>query len=658
MTSVYLFPGQGSQRKGMGECLFAKFPDLVAQADDILGYSLRRLCLDDPDRVLVRTEYTQPALYAVSAMQYLDRIAAGKELPVVVAGHSLGEYCALFAAGAFDFATGLDLVRKRGELMSRAPKGAMAAVINLDQERVCEILAELPYRNIDIASINARRQCVLAGVYDEVHAPDVRAACKQAGGAFVPLNVSAAFHSRCMTGVEEEFARYLSGVELGELRIPVVANRTARFYPTTDYADLLIRQISSPVKWYESISWLMDQGYRDFHEIGPGRVLAKLTDTIRQEPFQLREQPPRPRRMPRRTEIVFMYGGQGTQYHRMGRELYEIHPAFRHAMDRCSDLYEAASGASLVSAMHDDTRHGQDFDDILQTHAALYSIGWSLTEALRDEGFQPDAVLGHGLGEYIAATVAGAMCLEDGLDLVTKQAHLLKRRCRTGGMLSILAEPDLYHKRRELFGGLSLAGVHYTGPSTGNFVVSGPSERLTEVRTALGEEGVIALQLPVHYAFHSELLDDIRYECRSMGRAVAVSRPGMPVYSAAHAGPLEDDLVERWDSYVWDVIRGRVRFDELMATSFRTPEHHYFVDLSASGSFSTFLRHGYGQGYRATFAINQFVRNAVSMRELREGLRSLRVDECPQQGGQGSLPGGGSGFNGERVLSRASTSVR
>lgn len=629
MKSVYVFPGQGSQRKGMGEGLFEKFPDLVTQADDILGYSLRELCLHDPDRVLNRTEYTQPALYAVSALQYLDRVASDGELPAVVAGHSLGEYCALFAAGAFDFATGLDLVRKRGELMSRAPKGAMAAVVNLDQERVAEILAGLPYRGIDIANINSRQQCILSGAYDEVLAPEVRAVYTEAGAAFIPLNVSAAFHSRCMREVQDEFARYLSGFRLGELVIPVIANLTARPYPTTGYADLLIQQISSPVKWYESVSWLMGQGHREFHEIGPGNVLTKLTDKIRQEPLLFEEAPPAPRRTRQRPEVVFMYGGQGTQYHRMGRELYDAHPVFRDAMDRCSALYEAANGTSLVAAIHDTPRRGQDFDDILQTHAALYSIGWSLTEALRDEGFHPDAVLGHSLGEYIAAAVAGAMSFEDGLDLVMKQAHLLKSRCRTGGMLSVLAPPDLYQQRRDLFGGLSLAGVNYMGESTGNFVVSGESERIAEARTALDEEGVIAIGLPVRYAFHSGLLDDIRHECRSLGRAVPVGRPQLPVYSCAYAGRLESDSLESWDTYVWDVIRGRVRFDELMATSFRAPRRHYFVDLSASGSFVNFLKHGYGPEYRGGFAINQFGNNTASMAKLREGLLSVTREDTP-----------------------------
>lgn len=186
MTSVYVFPGQGSQRRGMGQGLFDRFPALVAQADDLLGRSLRTLCEEDPDGLLGRTEYTQPALFAVSALQYLDRVDGGRERPAVLAGHSLGEYGALFAAGAFDFATGLGLVRERGALMSRAPRGAMAAVVGLEQERVREILAGLPHRTIDVANLNSRRQCVLSGVHDDIHAPEVRAACTAAGGRFAP----------------------------------------------------------------------------------------------------------------------------------------------------------------------------------------------------------------------------------------------------------------------------------------------------------------------------------------------------------------------------------------------------------------------------------------------------------------------------------------
>ncbi|RPK48144.1 ACP S-malonyltransferase [Streptomyces sp. ADI93-02] len=615
MRSVYVFPGQGSQHKGMGEGLFEKFPELVARADACLGYSLKELCLRDPDKVLARTEYTQPALYVVNVLTYLDRTSGG-ELPDVVAGHSLGEYSALFVAGAFDFLTGLQLVRKRGELMSRAPKGAMAAVVRLDQRRVDEILKGSPFRNVDIANINSREQCIVSGEYDEVFAPELRTAFTDAGAAFIPLNVSAAFHSRCMTEVEEEFARYLAGFELHALTIPVVANWTARLYPEQGYAEYLTRQISSPVKWYESISWLIGQGYRTFHEIGPGRVLAKLTDQILKDPLPPAEEPPttvvsaRPR-----TELVFMYGGQGTQYHQMGRGLYDTHPAFRRALDRCSAAHRAAGGASLVDAIYDDARKGREYDSVLTTHAALYSIGYSLTEALREEGVLPGAVLGHSLGEYVAATVAGSMDFEDGLRLVMRQARLLAERS-DGGMLSILTAPSLFADRPDLFGAVTLAGVNYEG----NFLVSGAADRLVELQAGLDREGVIAVPLPVRQAFHSSHLDAIRPDVMDAARTVPLRSARLPLHSATHAATVDPGAPEHRERYLWDVIRGSIRFDELMVSAFPEPERHFFVDLSASGSFANFLKHGYGPSHRGAPAINRFGNDTASLRRLREAL--------------------------------------
>lgn len=623
MRSVYVFPGQGSQHKGMGAGLFEKFPELVAQADDVLGYSIENLCLRDPDRVLSQTQFTQPALYVVNSLTYLDRTTEHGELPAVVAGHSLGEYCALFAAGAFDFATGLRLVTKRGQLMSQAPKGAMAAVVNLDQGRVREILSGLPFRNIDIANINSRKQCILSGEYDEVHAPELRAAYTSAGAGLIPLNVSAAFHSRCMTAVQREFALYLAGFDLGELILPVVANYTARPYPTKGYADYLAHQISSPVRWYESMSWLLAQGHRDFREIGPGNVLTKLSAQILKDPLPV-EADAEPQKVPTavrarpRTELVFMYGGQGTQYHQMGRGLYDTEPVFRSAMDRCDAAHRATGGTSLLDALYDDQPKGRrPLDDVLTSHPALYSIGYSLTEMLRAEGVRPDAVLGHSLGEYIAATVAGAMSFEDGLRLVTGQARLLQERCPDGGMLSVLDSPDLYRTRRDLFADIALAAVNYDR----NFVVSGADTRLADLQRTLDAEGVITVRLPVRHAFHSALLDTIRPDSLSLAGDITPAPPRLPVHSSMLAARL--GIPQRWDEYLWDVIRRPVRFDELMASEFSTPDRHFFVDLSASGSFANFLKHGYAPAFRGTAAINQFGKNTATIGNLYKKIRSL-----------------------------------
>src|SRR5690606_26574789 len=219
---AYLFPGQGSQRVGMGEGLFAAFPEITASADSILGLSIEELCLRDPERRLGQTQYTQPALYVVNALTCRRRLEETGERPDFVAGHSLGEYNALECAGAVSFEDGLRLVKKRGELMSAAPKATMAAVIGLTAERVGEILAPNGLGTVDVANLNAAKQIIMSGLE-----PDIRAAqaCFEAQQAvYVPLNVSGAFHSRYMQPVVAEFADFLGGFSFAEPRLPVVAN--------------------------------------------------------------------------------------------------------------------------------------------------------------------------------------------------------------------------------------------------------------------------------------------------------------------------------------------------------------------------------------------------------------------------------------------------
>jgi trans-AT polyketide synthase/acyltransferase/oxidoreductase domain-containing protein len=279
---AYLFPGQGSQFKGMGGALFDEFPDLTAAADRILGYSIGELCLRDPERKLGRTEFTQPALYVVNALTYLARIRDTAERPDYVAGHSLGEYSAHFAAGSFDFETGLRLVQRRGLLMSRAAEGGMASVIGLTIDEVRDVLAGEGLAGIDIANHNSPRQVVVAGPRDEVRAAQ---RAFEAGGAkhYVPLNVGGAFHSRLMRPTREEFAADLRAAGVSPPRIPVVANATARPCPPGEIADLLEEQVTGQVRWNDTIRYLLAAGVADFVEVGPGKVLGGLVERIREE---------------------------------------------------------------------------------------------------------------------------------------------------------------------------------------------------------------------------------------------------------------------------------------------------------------------------------------------------------------------------------------
>lgn len=299
---VYGFPGQGSQRRGMGAELFERFPEQTAIADRVLGYSIRELCVEDPERRLGSTEFTQPALYVVSALAHLDRVAADPVPPDYLVGHSLGEYAALFAAGVYDFETGLRLVRRRGELMTASDGGTMAAVVGTDEATVERVLAEPGLDGLDLANLNAMDQFVLSGPVERIDA--ACAAFDAMGARTARLNVSAPFHSRYMRGAAEEFARFLDEFTLRPPAVPVLANVDARPYRPEALKETLAAQIVSPVRWTETVRSLMGQGDFEFVELGPGEVLTKLVARIRQRaeplPAPVSRPDPAPAPPPRR----------------------------------------------------------------------------------------------------------------------------------------------------------------------------------------------------------------------------------------------------------------------------------------------------------------------------------------------------------------------
>ncbi|MHA6890100.1 ACP S-malonyltransferase [Ralstonia pseudosolanacearum] len=276
---VYVFPGQGSQRVGMGAALFAQFPDHLAQADQILGYSLKTLCLEDPDQLLSNTRYTQPALYTVSALAFLSKQQQDPRQPDFLAGHSLGEYCALFAAGAFSFETGLKLVKKRGELMAGASGGGMAAVIGRAPDEVDSLLSRHGLDVLDVANYNSSSQVVLAGPSEALD--QAGAIFRELGMTVVPLPVSAPFHSRYMQSAMQAFGEYLRQFSYSPLHTPVISNIHAAPYRDEDLVDNLTRQICGSVRWLDTVQYLIRQGEFEFEEIGPGNVLSKLVNTIR-----------------------------------------------------------------------------------------------------------------------------------------------------------------------------------------------------------------------------------------------------------------------------------------------------------------------------------------------------------------------------------------
>jgi malonyl CoA-acyl carrier protein transacylase len=288
--AVAMFPGQGSQHVGMGGRLFdeiEEFAALESEVDDLLGYSVRQLCSDGPAARLGETALTQPCLYVVNALHHYQALSRGWR-PRLLAGHSLGEYNALHAGGAFDFLTGLRLVKKRGELMGRARGGGMAAVLGLAPERIGAVLQGEGLHELDIANFNSPGQTVVSGPSAAI----ARAGpCLERAGArmVMPLPVSAAFHSRAMQPAADEFADFLAGMPIQSPALPVISNVTARPYAANDggadVKELLVRQIVSPVRWSASVWYLVGRAgaEADFREIGPGDVLSKLFPQIAAE---------------------------------------------------------------------------------------------------------------------------------------------------------------------------------------------------------------------------------------------------------------------------------------------------------------------------------------------------------------------------------------
>jgi [acyl-carrier-protein] S-malonyltransferase len=269
MKTAWVFPGQGSQAVGMGMDLLEVGQDKFAASAEILGWSIAEKCQGDIAE-LSQTEYTQPCLYVISAI-LTDLLKAKGHAPDVVAGHSLGEYSALYSAGVFDFVTGLELVKQRSLLMSSASGGAMTALIGFDRTALEDLIANTP--DVVLANDNSDGQVVISGTVEAVQSVCDRIKVKKA----MPLAVSGAFHSPLMAGAASQFADILAKVQFQDAQIPVLSNVEPTDATTSAQTlrDRLSVQITSPVRWRE-ISLYLGSGCERAIEVGAGKVLTGL----------------------------------------------------------------------------------------------------------------------------------------------------------------------------------------------------------------------------------------------------------------------------------------------------------------------------------------------------------------------------------------------
>jgi [acyl-carrier-protein] S-malonyltransferase len=279
MKIAFVFPGQGSQFVGMGKGWAEKY---LEQAGEILGFDLKKVVLEGPEEELKKTEIQQPAIFAVSAAAY-DRLKT-KDSPKTVAGHSLGEYSALYAAEAISFEAGVKIVHLRGKFMQEAVpegQGAMAAILGGEKEIIIDVCQEVG--QVWPANFNSPGQIVISGKKSAVEAASEK--LKKAGAKkIVPLAVSAPFHCPLMQPAADKLKVELDKFDIKDAQIPVVANVTANYVSKgTEIKELLIKQITSPVLWEDSVKKMVNDGITHFVEVGPGKVLCGLIKKIAPE---------------------------------------------------------------------------------------------------------------------------------------------------------------------------------------------------------------------------------------------------------------------------------------------------------------------------------------------------------------------------------------
>lgn len=278
-----------------------------------------------------------------------------------------------------------------------------------------------------------------------------------------------------------------------------------------------------------------------------------------------------------------MFSGQGSQYFQMGRELFEKNDTFRDWMVRLDGIAQRLSGGSVIEALYsDECGKGDPFDRTLLTHPAIFMVEYSLAQTLIYAGVCPDMVLGASLGSFAAATVAGFIGFEDALTAVMRQAIAFEECCEPGGMIAVLADPELFTE--DFLGGhLELAAVNFSS----HFVVSARRTELAQIETLLKKRNACYQRLPVSFPFHSQWIDKAKAPFESFMRSIQCKQGRLPLVCCDQTAI----VLDMSDDYFWNVVRHPIRFRETTARLEKQGARRY-IDVGPAGTLATFLKYG------------------------------------------------------------------
>lgn len=283
-------------------------------------------------------------------------------------------------------------------------------------------------------------------------------------------------------------------------------------------------------------------------------------------------------------KTVWMFSGQGSQYFRMGRDLYENSPIFRETMMECDRLVKLFEGVSILDVIYPKTepRALFEFDNIQHTHPALFCIQYSLAQSLLRRNFKPDLLLGYSLGEFVSAALGGALPLETILELLVRQARLLKESAEPGSMLAVLTSPEIWNPKDPLYANSWIAARNFSN----HFVLSGTVPAIGSIQKHLQSREITTQRLPVNYAFHSPCMDVIEQRFKLGTRDLKIRELSVPLISASQVGT----ITHLAPDFFWEVVRRPVRFDETIAWLEKQGCYNY-VDLGPTGTLATFLKY-------------------------------------------------------------------